>query len=479
MINKNAHCILGMIGLGTMGRNLLFNMADHGFKVAGYDKDQSQVDKLKKETTAQQQITAATNTKDFIALLEKPRVIMLLIPAGHAVDSVIDELLPYLDKNDIIIDAGNSHFTDTDNRIQRLKPLGIYFFGMGISGGEEGARRGPSIMPGGDKNTYAHIRPILEAVAAKIKNEPCVAYLGNGSVGHYVKMVHNGIEYGIMQLIAETYDLLKQALHLTNEELHDVYQTWNQTHLSSYLLEITSDIFSEIDTQSKNSLIDMIVGIARQNGTGMWTSASAMELQVPIPCIDVAVTMRDLSTLLSQREQANTLYPLRIESLHTDKTEFIKQLQHAYFAAMIIIYAQGMALLSVASEKYHYELDLETVARIWRGGCIIRASFLENICAAYHANKQLRNLLLDDKISKLLLKYQENLRHVICAATTSRIPVPIMMQSLAYFDAYRNTWQPANLIQAQRDYFGSHQYERIDAQGYFHTDWHHSQETKK
>jgi 6-phosphogluconate dehydrogenase len=475
MVNKNNKqlCALGMVGLGVMGRNLLLNMADHGFSVAGYDKDQEKVNSLQKESTPKQNIQGATTAKDFILLLEKPRAIMLLVPAGAAVDSVINELLPLLDKGDLIIDAGNSHFTDTNIRMQRLQELGIQFLGVGISGGEEGARHGPSIMPGGDKKSYERVRPILEAVAAKVNNDPCVTYLGNGSVGHYVKMVHNGIEYGIMQLIAETYDLLKWGISLTNEELHDVYVSWNKSELNSYLLEITSHIFNKIDDKTQTPLIDHIVGVAKQNGTGMWTSQSAMELQVPVPSIDLAVSLRDLSTLIAQREQAKKLYNLVIEPLNTDEAEFIKILQSAFFTSMIIIYAQGMSLLTVASEKYNYNLDLEALARIWRGGCIIRAAFLENICAAYHANKNLANLLLDGNIAKLLLKHQEGLRQIVCTAGILGIPAPTLMGSLSYFDAYRHTWQPANLIQAQRDYFGSHQYERINETGSFHTDWNH------
>ena len=468
--NNDKQCDIGMIGLGIMGRNLLLNMADHGFTVAGYDKDKDKVDSLRNESKTQP-VYGATTVEEFLPLLKKPRAIMLLVPAGKPVDLVIDELLPHLATGDLIIDAGNSHFTDTDTRAERLHALGIQFLGVGVSGGEEGARHGPSIMPGGPKNAYEKVRPILEAVAAKVNGDPCVTYLGVGSVGHYVKMVHNGIEYGIMQLIAETYDLMKRGLGLRNDQLHAVYQSWNDTELNSYLIEITSYIFGKMDDKTGKSLIDEILGVAKQNGTGMWTSQSAMELQVPVPIIDVAVTMRDLSVLINEREQASGLYQRPIQSFTVEQDGFIKQLQGALFTGMITVYAQGMALLRVASDKYAYQLDLEAVARIWRGGCIIRAGLLEDICAAFRANSQLPNLLLDPKVSQKIMGHQEGLRQVLCQGSLAGVPTPALMATLSYFDAYRSNWQPANLIQAQRDYFGSHTYERTDSKGTFHTEW--------
>jgi len=459
-----------MIGLGVMGRILLLNMADHGFSVAGYDRDKDKVNSLRTEAK-EKNISAAETIEEFLNLLQKPRAIMLLIPAGKPVDLVIDELLPHLDADDLIIDAGNSHFIDTNARMQRLEPKGFHFLGIGISGGEEGARHGPSIMPGGSKAVYERVRPILEAVAASVNGDPCVTYLGNGSVGHYVKMVHNGIEYGIMQLIAETYDLMKRGLNLSNAQLHDIYQSWNNTELNSYLIEITSDIFNKIDEKNNNSLIDNIIGVAKQNGTGMWTSQSAMELQVPTPTIDMAVSMRDLSVLVTERETANNLYKRPIQRLPIDQSLCLEQLRNALFTGMIMVYAQGMALLQVASEKYAYDLNLESVARIWRGGCIIRATLLEDITSAFRLNNKLSNLLLDACLSKKIMANQEDLRQIICYASTIGIPIPALMSSLSYLDAYCSVWMPANLIQAQRDYFGAHQYERNDIKGTFHTEW--------
>jgi len=472
MINNNGkqHCVIGMIGLGVMGRNLLLNMADHGFQVAGYDRDKAKVESLNTESE-KKKVYAASTIDEFINLLQKPRAIMLLVPAGKPVDAVIEELLPHLQAGDLIIDAGNSHFTDTDMRAERLEKVGIQFLGVGISGGEEGARHGPSIMPGGPKIAYEKVRPILEAVAASVNGDPCVTYLGRSSVGHYVKMVHNGIEYGLMQLIAETYDVMKRGLGLSNNQLYRMYDSWNNSELNSYLLEITRDIFNKVDEKTNEPLIDKIKGVAEQNGTGMWTSQSAMELQVPVPTIDIAVSMRDMSVLVTEREQADNLYQRSIPLISVDHTVFLKQLEDALFTAMIIVYAQGMALLRVASEKYTYDLDLEAVARIWRGGCIIRAKLLEDICAAFRLNNNLPNLLLDPKLSQKIMTQQEGLRQVVRLTSVVGIPIPALMATLGYFDAYRSAWQPANLIQAQRDYFGSHTYERIDAAGTFHTEW--------
>jgi 6-phosphogluconate dehydrogenase len=453
-----------------MGRNLLLNMADHGFSVAGFDMDKAKVKSLLEESKSDA-VSGANTIETFIGQLQKPRAIMLLVPAGKPVDSVIDELVPHLDPDDLIIDAGNSHFTDTDRRIQALEKTGIQFLGIGISGGERGARLGPSIMPGGSKQAYKKIRPILEAIAAKVKQEPCVTYVGTGSAGHYVKMVHNGIEYGLMQLIAETYDLMKRGLDMSDEQIGEVYRSWNDSPLNSYLLEITSHIFDKRDEKTDKPLIDEILAVAKQTGTGMWTSQSAMELQVPAPTIDLAVAMRDMSVLVKERQQANILYKRSIKPLIVSHTIFLKQLQGALFSGMIMVYAQGMALLKVASEKYDYGLDLEAIARIWRGGCIIRAGLLEDICAAFRLSAKLPNLLLDPHFSKLLMKNEEDLRETLYQACILGVPTPALMVTLSYFDAYRSSWLPANLIQAQRDYFGSHSYERKDSKGVFHTEW--------
>ncbi len=461
---------LGMVGLGVMGRNLVLNFADHGSTVAGYDKDQTKVEALRKEA-AEGKISAAANMVDFIALLRRPRAIMMLVPAGAPVDSVIKDLLPHLDKGDLIIDAGNSHYVDSDVRARNLAAKGIEFLGVGVSGGEEGARHGPSIMPGGPKKAYARVRTIFEAASAKVNNEPCVTWLGPGSAGHFVKMVHNGIEYGLMQLLAETYDLMKRGWGMNDDEVRDVYAFWNKGELNSYLVEITRQIFAKRDEKTGKRLIDEILDVAKQNGTGLWTSQSAMELQVPTPTIDLAVAMRDLSMLAKERERAGAIYPQPPRRITGDRSAFLIQLGRALYAGMIITYAQGMALLAVASVKYKYRLDLEAVARIWRGGCIIRAALLEDICAAFRAKRDLPNLLLDPNLSRKLMGHQNDLRAVVGQAAESGVPTPGLMVSLGYFDAYRSAWLPANLIQAQRDFFGAHTYERIDAKGTFHEEW--------
>jgi 6-phosphogluconate dehydrogenase len=467
---KTQFCEIGMVGLGVMGRNLLLNMADRGFPVAGYDNDPGKVEALRKES-AGSDIHGVANIKDFIGLLRKPRAVMMLVPAGPPVDSVIGDLLPHLEKGDLIIDAGNSYFKDTNLRARNLAAPGIHFLGVGVSGGEEGARHGPSIMPGGPEEAYERVRPVLEAVAAKVNGDACVAYLGPGSSGHFVKMVHNGIEYAVMQLLAETYDLMKRGLGLSDDDLRDVYATWNQGELNGYLIEITSRIFGKVDERTGNRLIDEILDVANQKGTGMWTSQSAMELQVPVPMIDLAVAMRDLSVLEKQRETAGEIFKRPIPQFGGDRKIFLYQLGHALYAGMIIAYAQGMAVLAAASDRYEYHLDPEAVARIWRGGCIIRTALLEDIRMAYRNQPGLPNLLLAPELSKKVMANQEDLRRVACAAIELGLPTPCFMTALGYFDGYRSAWLPANLIQAQRDYFGAHSYERIDVKGTFHTDW--------
>jgi 6-phosphogluconate dehydrogenase len=461
---------IGMIGLGVMGRNMLLNMADHGFSVAGYDKDPSKVEALQKES-AGTKIQTAANIQDFIGLLRSPRAVMMLVPAGPPVDSVIGDLLPHLEKGDVIIDAGNSYFKDTDLRARNLAGKGIHFLGVGVSGGEEGARHGASIMPGGPKEAYERVRVLLEAVAATVDSEACVTYLGPGSAGHFVKMVHNGIEYALMQLLAETYDLMKRGLGLGDDQLGDVYNAWNQGKLNSYLVEITGRIFRKRDAGTGKRLIDEIQGVAKQTGTGMWTSQTAMELQVPMPTIDLAVAMRDMSVFEQQRVDAGEIFTRPMPPFDGDHQVFIDRLGHALYAGMIIAYAQGMAVLAAGSDKFEYHLDLEAVARIWRGGCIIRAALLEDIRMAYRKQPGLANLLLAPELAKKVMAHEEDLRHVISAAIKLGLPTPCFMTALGYFDGYRSSWQPANLVQAQRDYFGAHSYERIDVKGTFHTDW--------
>ncbi len=461
---------IGMIGLGVMGRNLLLNMADHGYSVVGYDKDPDKIDALRREGR-NRKVQGAGSIGEFLSALERPRTVMLLVPAGKIVDSVIDDLTPELDSADLVIDGGNSHFKDTDRRSRALADKGLHFMGMGISGGEKGARFGPSMMPGGPKEAWNRVQKILEAVSAHVDGDPCVTWLGPGSAGHYVKMVHNGIEYGIMQLIAETYHLMKQGLGLTNAELHEVYARWNDAELQSYLVEITADIFRQPDDRSDSELIDMILDEARQKGTGKWTSQDAMDLQVPVPTIDTAVAMRDLSGFKPLREKIAGVLNGPAPDVETPRDVFITQLRHALYFAMITTYAQGMALLHEASGTYDYQLKLNDVARIWRGGCIIRAGVLEDIRTVFSEQPKLENLLLAGVFREVIETRQADIRRVVRAAVAAGIPAPGLAAALSYYDAFRSRWLPANLVQAQRDYFGSHTYERIDADGVFHTRW--------
>lgn len=460
----------GMIGLGTMGRNLVLNMSDQGFSVAGFDKNPHQVALLEQAATSRQ-LYGTMELKDFINVLKKPRVIFLLVPAGPVVDAVLDELLPFLSKGDLLVDAGNTHFEDTNRRMNHLRQQGIHFMGMGISGGEAGARSGPSIMPGGEKAVFVQVAPLLEAIAAKVGGEPCVAYLGAGSAGHYVKMVHNGIEYAIMQLISEFYHLLKEAGDLDNEALHTIFSKWNEGVLRSFLIEITAAILAKKDEWTGNYLLDMILDSAHQKGTGMWTSQHAMALHAPVTAIDAAVSMRDLSANKELRQQASQKLKKVTPAANLDKTAMLAQAESALYFATMIAYAQGMALLKKASDAYQYGLKLEAVANIWRGGCIIRAALLEDIRMAFAQNPNLENLLLSDSFAQKLNQLEAPLRTAIKLGIDAGIPMPASMAALAYFDSLRRGWLPANLIQAQRDFFGAHTYQRTDRAGNFHTEW--------
>ena len=464
-------CEIGVVGLGTMGRNLALNLADHGFPVAVYNRTAAKTREYMAQEMGRRDIRTAYELKEFAALLRRPRAILLMVAAGEAVDKVIQKLLPSLAHGDLLIDGGNSHFTDTSRRARALAAKGLWFMGLGVSGGEAGARYGPSLMPGGQREAYDRVAPMLEAIAAQVNGEPCVAYLGPGSAGHYVKMVHNGIEYAIIQLIAETYDLMKRGLGLTPEELHRVYAAWNDTELSSFLVEITARIFLKKDDKTGQPLVDLIRDEARQKGTGIWTSWEAMDLQVGTPTIDIAVVMRDLSGYKGQRQVAAQVLKGPEITFSGDRARFLEKLPNALYAGLISTYAQGLALLRKASNTYNYGLNLETVARIWRGGCIIRAALLEEIRAAFQAKPDLPNLLLDPKLARKFLARQRDLRDVVRVAADLGLPAPALMLTLAYFDAYRSAWLPANLIQAQRDYFGAHTYERLDGPGVFHTDW--------
>ncbi len=461
---------IGMVGLGVMGRNLVLNMADHGFSVAGFDKERSQVEAMRTEAEERPVLTVES-PEELVQSLRLPRAVMLLVPAGHIVDAVIGELTPLLDHGDMIIDCGNSFFRDTSRRERELGEMEIHFMGVGISGGEEGARYGPSIMPGGRAEAYERVRPVFEAAAAQVGGAPCVAYLGPGAAGHYVKMVHNGIEYAIMQLIAEAYDLMRRGIGLNEAEMSGVFGGWSRGAAASFLLEITTDILAKVDDFTGNPLVNMIRDEARQLGTGMWTSQDAMNLGVPSPAMDIAVAMRNLSALGGERRTAADSLEGGPPAFSPDRDEFLARLEDALYAAMITAYAQGMAQLRTASEKYGFGLDLEAVARIWRGGCIIRAAFLENIREAYRRQPGLPNLLLDAETGAEVLKRADSLGEVAAAAARLHLPAPAFMASLAYFDGYRSRRLPANLVQAQRDYFGAHKYERTDAEGVFHTQW--------
>lgn len=461
----------GLIGLGVMGRNLLLNMADHGFAVIGYNRSPQKVTELENEIVPGTTVKGTSDLKTLVDSLKTPRKITLLVQAGKPVDDVLTELTPLLDKGDIIIDGGNSHYTDTLRRVQYMQEKGFHFMGMGVSGGEEGARRGPSIMPGGDPEAYHHVKPMLEAVSAKVNGEPCVAHLGKGAAGHYVKMVHNGIEYGIMQLISEVYDVLHRGYGINNDELHEIFRQWNDGELQSFLVEITRDIFLKVDDKSGNRLVDMILDKAGSKGTGKWTSQDAMDLGISIPTIDVAVSMRNLSALKQERVNAAGVYPAINKITGVSKEDIIQQAREALFFGTMISYAQGLALLFVASKEYDMEIPLPQVVKIWRGGCIIRSTLLEIFYQAYTGNPRLSNILLDSHIAALVKSRTDNTRKFISSAVLSGIPASALAASLGYFDAYRSAVMPTNLIQAQRDFFGAHTYQRIDEEGIFHSNW--------
>ncbi|MEQ9165411.1 MAG: NADP-dependent phosphogluconate dehydrogenase [Fulvivirga sp.] len=460
----------GLVGLGVMGHNFILNVADKGFSVCGLDLDQAKVDSLIKSGGDPSKVQATTKVEEFTQSLSAPRKIMLLVPAGKLVDAAIESLLPHLDKGDIIIDGGNSFFTDTDRREAYLKEKGINFFGSGVSGGAEGARRGPSIMPGGNKKAYQYIKPIFEAAAAKFNGEPCVAYLGPKSAGNYVKMVHNGIEYGLMQLTSEVYHLLKNAAGLNNEELAATFDSWNKGRLQSFLIEITAEIFNQKDDKGDGELVDKILDKAKQKGTGKWTSQNAMDLGIPIPSIDIAVSMREISAFKDLRVEAEALYG-KPSPKAVDKADFISQAEKALYFAFIITYAQGLNQLVEASEEYGYELNMAEVAKIWRAGCIIRAALLDDISKTFSATPGLKNVVMAPDFVGKLKETMAATREVVAYGAKNGIPLPGLSNSLTYFDAITSGRLPLNLIQAQRDHFGSHTYERTDMEGIFHTEW--------
>lgn len=466
----------GMIGIGVMGSNLLLNIADNGFSVIGYDLKQERADKLESAATQGTVVKGTTDISLMVQALKTPRKIMMLVPAGKPVDDVIDTLLPHLDKGDILIDGGNSFYRDTQRRVDYLQPQGIHFFGMGVSGGEAGARFGPSMMPGGDKAAYQYLKPILEAIAAKADNKACVAYVGNGAAGHYVKMVHNGIEYAMMQLISEAYDILKRGGGFSNKDLHYVFARWNSGSLQSFLIQITAEVFRTLDNEKpgdKSYLVDAILDKAGSKGTGKWTSQDALDIAVPIPTIDAAVASRTVSGYKDQRVQAGKIYNPQIGQISLSAEEMAAAMEDTLSFCFVMAYAQGLSLLAKASEEYNMQIPLADVVGIWKGGCIIRSLLLYRFDKVFHADANLSNVLLDEGMAALLKEKEAKARQVISLAMQSRIPVAAMSSALSYFDAFCSERLPINLIQAQRDFFGAHTYQRIDKEGVFHTEWNH------
>ena len=461
---------IGLIGLGVMGRMLALNIERHGYCVAGYDVDEGKVSAFEADRQEKALIGCRT-LGDFIAALDKPRRIMLMVPAGAPVDAVIEEIKFVLEPGDLLIDGGNSFFQDTERRARDLEPLGVLYMGTGVSGGEYGALWGPSIMPGGQPEAWTLVKPIFEAIAAKVDDEPCVTYVGRGGAGHYVKMVHNGIEYGDMQLIAEAYDLLHRAVGLSAEELAVVFSEWNKGELESYLIEITADIFTKRDAETGKPLVDVILDTAQQKGTGKWTSQNALDLGAPTPTLNAAVEARIISAYRDERVAASQVLTGPEIRFTGDRGAMIVAVRDALYAAKLCSYAQGFALLRAASQEYGYGLTYGELARIWRGGCIIRARFLNDIRAAFDRDPALPNLLMDSVFSEVVNARQDALRQVVQLAVAHGVPAPAFSSALAYYDAYRSARLPANLTQAQRDYFGAHTYQRVDKAGKFHTEW--------
>ncbi len=464
---------IGVIGLAVMGQNLVLNFERNGYTVAVFNRTTSKMEKFVAAHPGKNLIPART-VEELVANLERPRRVLIMVKAGRGVDAVIDSLTPLLEPGDLIMDGGNSYYKDTERRSKALAEQGLHFMGVGVSGGEEGALWGPSIMPGGSQETWWSVQPMLEAVSAKAPEDgkPCVAYLGPRGAGHYVKMVHNGIEYGDMQLIAEAYDILHRVLGLEAAELAQVFDEWNQGELDSYLIEITAQIFRKVDEETGRPLVDLVLDKAAQKGTGKWTSQDALDVGAPIPTINSAVVARIMSSLKDERVVAAERLPgPQVEPYQGNRQALIDAVGHALYASKISAYAQGMAMLGMASEEYDYNLDLGEIASIWRAGCIIRARFLNRITEAYERNPELANLLLDDELGSAVAQRLPAWREVVRLAVEQGVPVPAFSGSLAYYDSYRSARLPANLIQAQRDLFGAHTYERVDKEGAFHTDW--------
>jgi 6-phosphogluconate dehydrogenase len=462
---------LGLIGLAVMGQNLVLNIERNGFSVAVYNRTRARTEEFVRGPAEGKEITPCYSIEELVDALETPRKVMLMVAAGSPVDQVIAQVKPLLSPGDLIIDGGNSFYKDTERRAAELAEDDINYIGTGVSGGEYGALWGPSIMPGGQQEAYEMMEPIFKAIAAKADGEPCVTYIGPRGAGHYVKMVHNGIEYGDMQLIAESYDLMHRALSLSAEELHEVFGEWNEGELQSYLIEITSDIFSETDDETGKPLIDVILDEAKQKGTGKWMSQDALDVGSPTPTINAAVESRLISALKEERVAASDLLEGPVKEFDGDRQQLIEDTRKALYAAKVCSYAQGMRLLQAVSEENDYGLNLGDIAKIWRAGCIIRARFLNDITEAYERDPELTNLMLDPYFSDAVQSGQASLRRVIRTAVDLGIPCLAFSSALAYFDAYRTARLPANLTQAQRDYFGAHTYRRLDREGSFHTEW--------
>ncbi|WP_226001349.1 NADP-dependent phosphogluconate dehydrogenase [Paenibacillus sp. BJ-4] len=462
---------IGVIGLAVMGKNLALNIESRGFTVSVFNRSPEKTHDLIKEAEGKK-LTGTFSIEEFVNSLESPRKILIMVQAGKATDATIEQLVPHLDKGDIIIDGGNAYFPDTQRRSKELEEKGLRFIGTGVSGGEEGALNGPAIMPGGQESAYKLVEPILTAISAKVEGDPCCTYIGPDGAGHYVKMVHNGIEYGDMQLIGEAYHLLKSVLNVSAEELHEIFTEWNKGELDSYLIEITADIFSKYDPETGKPMVDVILDAAGQKGTGKWTSQSALDLGVPLSMITESVFSRFLSAMKDERVAASkVLSGPTAESFSGDKKEFIESVRKALFASKIVSYAQGFAQMRAASDEYNWDLKYGKIAMIFRGGCIIRSQFLQNIKDAYDRDPALKNLLLDSYFKNVVENYQNAWRQVISVAVSQGIPVPGFSSALAYYDSYRTERLPANLLQAQRDYFGAHTFKRVDKEGVFHHQW--------
>ena len=463
---------IGLVGLGVMGRNLALNIERNGFPIAVWNRNTQKMHDFISEEGEGKALLGVEKLPDLMAALERPRRIILMVQAGPAVDEVIDQIKPLMDPGDILIDCGNTFFTDTERRSKALESEGFQYIGAGVSGGEEGALWGPAIMPGGNRAAWEALSEIFYAIAAKAEDgQPCVEYMGPGGAGHYVKMVHNGIEYGDMQLISEAYDLLCRGLGLGADELHAIFSRWNEGLLKSYLIEITADIFKTMDPETGLPLVDLILDEAGQKGTGKWTSQNALDIGVPVPTINAALQGRIISSLKKERVFAASQLASPQQKYEGDSAELIDAIENALYASKVTSYAQGLAMLRMASNEYQYDLNIRDIAKIWRAGCIIRASLLGDIMDAYERDPQLVNLMLDEAFKTAIVDRLDDWRKVVQIAVGLGIPVPAMSGALAYFDAYRSERLPANLIQAQRDYFGAHTYRRVDKEGVFHTQW--------